>query len=182
MKRLEEKIALLLAQCERQLESLERHAEAVEEVMQSGKLTKESVAYHPEISDTVKLFIADFGKLQDLLGKAILNTMQYVQKETMPFLDALGYAQKFGVLEIKDEEWEEMRIIRNAFSHDYPMDEAEIYQAVLAALKWHPFLKKAYLSLKDFIYARKPGICRLADELVQEYLRRRRSYLEESGF
>ena len=80
-----------------------------------------------------------FAKLQDMIGDKLLRqVLAYVGENmaTLTFIDILNKAEKFGLVNKKDD-WMELRKIRNDVSHDYPVLSSETTAALnmLIALK-----------------------------------------------
>ena len=69
-------------------------------------------------------FILRYTKLQDTMGSrlftSILNYL-YEPADNCPMLDILHRLEKLGLIE-STEMWQEARIVRNRFSHDYAND------------------------------------------------------------
>jgi hypothetical protein len=69
-------------------------------------------------------FILRFTKLQDAMGSRLYpGILGYLQEayEDRPMLDKLHRLEKLGYLS-SAETWQDMRSIRNKFTHDYPED------------------------------------------------------------
>ena len=73
---------------------------------------------------TLDQFILRFTKLQDAMGGRIYPAiLEYLQEqyEERPMLDKLNRLEKLGYLQ-SAETWQNIRNIRNKFTHDYPDD------------------------------------------------------------
>ena len=69
-------------------------------------------------------FVLRFGRLQDAMGTRLLPaTLAVLQEpfEDRPMIDKLNRLEKLGFLESSNQ-WQQLRVIRNRFSHDYPDD------------------------------------------------------------
>ncbi|MDZ7851624.1 MAG: hypothetical protein U5L98_02970 [Halomonas sp.] len=69
-------------------------------------------------------FVLRFGRLQDSIGSRLLPAILAVLQEPYedrPMIDKLNRLEKLGFLE-SSEQWQQLRAIRNGFSHDYPDD------------------------------------------------------------
>ena len=71
-------------------------------------------------------FVLRYTKLQDSIGSrlfpAVLSLLQEPY-EDKPMIDKLNRLEKLGYLESVDQ-WNQLRIVRNHFAHDYPSDDA----------------------------------------------------------
>jgi hypothetical protein len=71
-------------------------------------------------------FVLRYTKLQDAIGSrlfpAVLTLLQEPY-EDKPMIDKLNRLEKLGYLESVDQ-WNQLRIVRNHFAHDYPSDDA----------------------------------------------------------
>jgi hypothetical protein len=84
------------------------------------KLSSEELAY-------LELYTSRFAKLQDLLGAKIFSELleaNWEQVDRMFYIDKLNLLERLEVVESRDR-WEEMRKVRNEFSHEYP-DKPEL--------------------------------------------------------
>lgn len=112
-------------ECERNLYHMSRALISLDSIMpMSGddfeKLTDEQI-------QVVDQFILRFTKLQDALGGHLFPTvLEYLQEqyEDRPMLDKLNRLEKLGYIQ-SAEEWQNIRNVRNKFSHDYPDDSAK---------------------------------------------------------
>jgi hypothetical protein len=69
-------------------------------------------------------FVLRFGRLQDAIGSRLLPAILAILQEPFedrPMIDKLNRLEKLGFLDSSDQ-WQQLRIIRNRFSHDYPDD------------------------------------------------------------
>jgi len=69
-------------------------------------------------------FILRFTKLQDAMGNHLFpSILQFLQEpyEERPMLDKLNRLEKLGYINSSDL-WQDIRNIRNKFTHDYPDD------------------------------------------------------------
>lgn len=69
-------------------------------------------------------FVLRFGRLQDAIGSRLLPLVLATLQEPFedrPMIDKLNRLEKLGFLE-SSEQWQQLRAIRNRFSHDYPDD------------------------------------------------------------
>ncbi|HCL56037.1 MAG TPA: hypothetical protein DHW82_03390 [Spirochaetia bacterium] len=64
-------------------------------------------------------------------------------------LDVLNLLEKLKIIE-KTEDWEKLREIRNALSHEYPFDIEERIANIQMALQSYQTLKTIYQNLKRF--------------------------------
>jgi len=95
-------------------------------------------------------FLFNFSKLQDKIGAKLLKKVLYELKEidtyAVPMLDVLHLLEK---LEIIDEVtvWDELREVRNAIAHDYPVEISERIAAIQLIRDSYPTLKAIYRRL-----------------------------------
>ncbi|QEP45128.1 hypothetical protein D5085_10430 [Ectothiorhodospiraceae bacterium BW-2] len=69
-------------------------------------------------------FILRFTKLQDSMGGTLFNALlRYLQEpyEHRPMIDKLNRLEQLGFVD-NVTRWQEVRALRNQFSHDYPED------------------------------------------------------------
>lgn len=99
-------------------------------------------------------FILRFTKLQDAMGSRLFPAiLQYLQEqyEERPLLDKLNRLEKLGYIQ-NAEVWQNIRITRNKFTHDYPDDwsrnAALINVACEAGAEMHNMLTKIEKKLK----------------------------------
>lgn len=69
-----------------------------------------------------ELLVSRFAKLQDFIGRKIIDEYlqtqgEYSEEHTM--LDKLNLLEKFGIIE-SVQEWQKMREVRNHLTHEYP--------------------------------------------------------------
>jgi hypothetical protein len=64
-------------------------------------------------------------------------------------LDTLNRMEKFGVLESLDD-WLKIRLLRNAFAHEYLADSAAMADNINAASRLYPLLAKTLERCRDF--------------------------------
>ncbi|MHB1664406.1 MAG: hypothetical protein ACYCT7_03980 [bacterium] len=71
-------------------------------------------------------YILRFTKLQDKMGKLFKQILEEnnIDTEAMSFINVLNYMEKYNILDNTDE-WNEVRKIRNYFTHEYPDDDKE---------------------------------------------------------
>ncbi|MDN3522975.1 hypothetical protein [Halomonas ramblicola] len=109
-------------QCQRHLHHLQHALGSLE-----GKLPLTGQQLASLDDDSVQdldQFVLRFGRLQDAMGARLLPaTLAVLQEpyEDRPMIDKLNRLEKLGFLESGDQ-WQQLRIIRNRFSHDYPDD------------------------------------------------------------
>lgn len=104
---------------------------------------------------TLDQFILRFIKLQDALGGHMYSAiLEYLQEsyEERPMLDKLNRLEKLGYLQ-SAETWQDIRNIRNKFSHGYPDDgdknAALINMAIEAATNMHGILAAIETKLRQ---------------------------------
>lgn len=89
-------------------------------------------------------FILRFTKLQDVMGNRFFPAiLQYLQEqyEERPMLDKLNRLEKLGYIQ-NAEAWQNIRITRNKFAHDYPDD----WNGNAALIMWLAKLRQKYIA------------------------------------
>ncbi len=104
----------------------------------------------------VNSFLFNFSKLQDKIGAKLLKKILYELKEidalSTPMLDVLNLLEKLEIIDHATA-WDELREVRNAIAHDYPLNATKRIQTIQLALKSYPTLKSIYARLKARIPA-----------------------------
>jgi hypothetical protein len=109
-------------QCQRHLHHLQHALRSME-----GKLPltgQRLASLHDDSVQALDQFVLRFGRLQDAMGARLLPVILAVLQEPYedrPMIDKLNRLEKLGFLESSDQ-WQQLRIIRNRFAHDYPDD------------------------------------------------------------
>jgi hypothetical protein len=68
-------------------------------------------------------------------------------------VDVLHILEKLDILENMDD-WERLRELRNALSHEYPLDIQERVENIGLALTGYEKLRKIYFRLKQYCLAK----------------------------
>jgi hypothetical protein len=71
-------------------------------------------------------FVLRYTKLQDAIGSRLFPAVLTLLREPYeykPMIDKLNRLEKLGYLESVDQ-WNQLRVVRNHFAHDYPGDDA----------------------------------------------------------
>ena len=71
-------------------------------------------------------FVLRYTKLQDAIGSRLFPSVLTILQEPYedkPMIDKLNRLEKLGYLG-SVEQWNQLRIVRNHFAHDYPSDDA----------------------------------------------------------
>jgi len=109
-------------QCQRHFHHL-RHA--LDSIADKLPLTGRRLALlDDDAIQALDQFVLRFGRLQDAMGARLLPaTLAVLQEpfEDRPMIDKLNRLEKLGFLASSDR-WQQLRAIRNRFSHDYPDD------------------------------------------------------------
>ncbi len=109
-------------QCQRHFHHL-RHA--LDSIADKLPLTGRRLAsLDDDAIQALDQFVLRFGRLQDAMGARLLPaTLAVLQEpfEDRPMIDKLNRLEKLGFLESSNQ-WQQLRVIRNRFSHDYPDD------------------------------------------------------------
>ena len=108
-------------QCEKALTRLKRALESLTFPITGSSL---STVNDEPVQDWDQ-FVLRYTKLQDSIGSrlfpAVLSLLQEPY-EDKPMIDKLNRLEKLGYLESVDQ-WNQLRIVRNHFAHDYPSDD-----------------------------------------------------------
>lgn len=109
-------------QCQRHVHHLRYALESLK-----GKLPltgQQLASLDDETVQDLDQLVLRFGKLQDAIGSRLLPAVLAALQEPFedrPMIDKLNRLEKLGVLE-SSEKWQQLRAVRNRFSHDYPDD------------------------------------------------------------
>lgn len=111
-------------QCQRHLHHLQHAVGAVQHALPLAPHSLKTLD-DEAVQDWDQLILR-FTKLQDTMGArlfpAALDVLQEAYEER-PMIDKLHRLEKLGYLG-SVEQWNELRVIRNRFAHDYPEDDA----------------------------------------------------------
>jgi hypothetical protein len=126
---------------ERMLVHLQRSWQAIQADL---PITAEQVSQlDDDTIDRLDLFLSRFGKLQDFVAGKLFRALARASLEDtsqdISLLDTLNRMEKFGVLGSIDD-WLEIRLLRNAFAHEYLTDAAAIAENINAAARCYPIL------------------------------------------
>lgn len=110
-------------QCERHMHHLKHALVALAPLLPVTATALSSM--DDEVVQDWDQFILRFTKLQDAMGVQLYPALLgYLQEpyEDRPMLDKLHRLESLAFLN-SIEEWNNLRVIRNTFSHDYPQDD-----------------------------------------------------------
>ena len=145
---------ILLDQLEvaaRMAQHLERSWQAIQQDLPLS--AEQVVALDDEAIDRLDLFLGRFGKLQDFMAGKLFRALARASLEDtsqdVSLLDTLNRMEKFGVLENLDD-WLKIRLLRNAFAHEYLTDSAAIADNINAASRLYPLLARTLERCRDF--------------------------------
>jgi hypothetical protein len=100
----------------------------------------------------VNSFLFNFSKLQDKIGAKLFKNILYELKEidefSIPMRDALNILEKLHIID-DQQDWEELREIRNTLSHEYPNMIDERVENIILALNGYKKLKSIYKNIKE---------------------------------
>lgn len=106
-----------------------------------------------ETMDRLDLFLSRFGKLQDFMAGKLFRALARASLEDtsqdVSLMDTLNRMEKFGVLDSIDA-WLEVRLLRNAFAHEYLTDSAAIAENINAAARLYPVLPETLRRCREF--------------------------------
>ena len=101
----------------------------------------------------INSFLFNFIKIQDKIGAKLFKKVLYSQKEiddeSLPMKDVLNLLEKLKILDHSDN-WERLREIRNALTHEYPFDIIERIENIKLAMDGYDTLTAIYQKLKIF--------------------------------
>ena len=100
----------------------------------------------------VNSFLFNYLKIQDKIGaklfKGVLYGLKEIEDFSLPMIDVLHLLEKLALLE-NTEDWDRLREIRNALSHEYPLDIKERIENIGLALQGYEMIKRIYGRLKE---------------------------------
>ncbi len=99
----------------------------------------------------VNSFLFNFNKLQDRIGakllKAVLYELKEIDTDAVPMLDVLHLLERLEIID-STEAWDQLREVRNAIAHDYPVVLHERIAAIQLIRDSYPILKTIYQRLR----------------------------------
>ena len=102
----------------------------------------------------VNSFLFNFSKLQDKIGAKLFRDVLYELKEiddlSMTMIDILNTLEKLAILDSVSD-WDSLREIRNALSHEYPFNIDERVENINLALDGYIKLKNIFGKLIDAV-------------------------------
>ncbi|WP_163560594.1 hypothetical protein [Halomonas sp. NO4] len=136
---------------ERMLGHLQRSWKAIQADL---PVTAEQVSrLDDDTIDRLDLFLSRFGKLQDFMAGKLFRALARASLEDtaqdVSLMDTLNRMEKFGVLGSIDD-WLEIRLLRNAFAHEYLTDAAAIAENINAAARCYPVLPDTLQRCREF--------------------------------
>ncbi|WP_280550588.1 MULTISPECIES: hypothetical protein [unclassified Halomonas] len=103
--------------------------------------------------DRMDLFLSRFGKLQDFMAGKLFRALSRASLEDtdqdVSLLDTLNRMEKFGVLHTIDD-WLEVRLLRNAFAHEYLTDSQAIAENINQAARLYDLLPQTLQRCHEF--------------------------------
>jgi hypothetical protein len=138
---------------ERMRGHLERSHQQISELLPITKERVESLS-NEEI-DELDLYLSRFGKLQDFIASKLFRAIARASLEDtsrdVSLLDTLHRMEKFGVIESTDT-WADIRLLRNAFAHEYLTDPQEIAENINGAWQGYNVLISTLNSVRDYYH------------------------------
>jgi hypothetical protein len=99
----------------------------------------------------VNSFLFNYIKIQDKMGaklfRSVLYELKEIDDESVPMKDVLNRLEKLRLVEHAGV-WDELREIRNAIAHEYPLAIDERMENIGAALEGYDKLKQLYALLR----------------------------------
>lgn len=121
-------------------------------ILLSSNLDKDFFADYNN-TRVVNSFLFNFSKLQDKIGGKLFKKVLYALKEIdsfeLPMIDVLNHLERLSIISSQDQ-WDQLREIRNALAHEYPMCEEERIENIQLAMEGYKELKSIYYNLKRF--------------------------------
>ena len=101
----------------------------------------------------VNSFLFNYIKIQDKLGaklfRQLLLALREIDDASMPMIDILNRLEKLKIID-SVEQWDRLREIRNAITHEYPLDIGERLENIALALAGFEQLTQLYTKLKAY--------------------------------
>jgi len=86
--------------------------------------------------DRLDLYLGRFSKLQDFITSKLFRSVALASLEDtsqdVSLIDTLRRMEKYGIVQNLDD-WLEIRLLRNSFTHEYLADEAAVAENINAA-------------------------------------------------
>jgi hypothetical protein len=105
----------------------------------------------------VNSFLFNYIKIQDKLGaklfRQLLLALREIDDASMPMIDILNRLEKLKIID-SVEQWDRLREIRNAITHEYPLDIEERLENIALALGGFNQLRQLYSKLKAYSAAK----------------------------
>jgi hypothetical protein len=105
----------------------------------------------------VNSFLFNYIKIQDKLGaklfRQLLLALREIDDASMPMIDILNRLEKLKIID-SVEQWDRLREIRNAITHEYPLDIDERLENIALALGGFNQLRQLYSKLKAYSAAK----------------------------
>jgi hypothetical protein len=112
-------------------------------------------AWDADRLESLAAFKVRFAELQDHLGAAMSLIAKIENENVDRFTYVLNYMTRLGILDSM-EEWQAVRDLRNAATHDYSATEAEKAQHFHRLLQNTDYLMQIFVSLKQFVATAYP--------------------------
>lgn len=151
----EEKLERLINECDKHQLRIESAHRKIQHklpfnVQSYKKLTEDEIEH-------IDQFLFRFSKLQDAIGQRFFKTiLMFFQEEVegVPFIDILNLLEKLGLIN-SSQQWQYLREIRNAISHEYDDSPELMVQALNATFEAKVDLLDIYRKLKHAYLQRK---------------------------
>jgi len=137
------------------IEELEKHKArmlfAKKRIEEWGDINEE-LFEDPQKVAVIDSFIFRFTKFQDALGKKLFPlTLKVLGEdiENQPFLDWLNRLEKLGL--VSNEEWFQLRALRNKITHTYPWETEKIIEDLKEALNKSELLLEIFERFKTYL-------------------------------
>ncbi|MCU6770361.1 nucleotidyltransferase substrate binding protein%2C HI0074 family [uncultured Bacteroides sp.] len=144
----------------REFEVCDRHIIRIKEALDelSAILPIQCDKYQTLTSDEVRCldqFIFRFSKLQDAMGAKLFRyILEHLNEDisSLPMRDILNRLERYNIIPSVSE-WIYVRELRNEITHDYPIDDQEVVQAINELINKTDILLEIYKELKKRFYS-----------------------------
>jgi hypothetical protein len=148
----------LYERLQREFERCERHILRINEALSGLRVEipiseADYVSFTPEQVRCVDQFIFRFSKLQDALGAKVFRyVLEYLDEDisALPMRDILNRMERYGIIPDVNE-WSYIRELRNEISHDYPLAEHDVLDALNELFTKVPLLFDIYRKVKGMV-------------------------------
>ena len=136
---------------ERMLHHLDRsYRQVASDLPLEGKQVRE---LGEEQIDRLDLYLARFGKLQDVIVSKLFRSVSLASlddtSQDVSLIDTLRRMEKYGIVTDLDD-WLQIRLLRNSLTHEYLTDDVAIAENINAAFSAYTTLKDTLERIKSY--------------------------------